>query len=124
MRRALLYGLALWLVGTIAIRLGGYRMLDPAAVGRTLLLYAAGFAAMAVLVPRICRSLGFRRTDAFAAAAALILPTLVLDPFSCLFFTKVFPRADPAAAGIFGGWMLAFCGGAVAGVWARSGREA
>ena len=43
-----------------------------------------------------------------------MLPTLILDPFSCAFFPSVFPNMDPAAAGIFGGLMLICCGGAVA----------
>ena len=119
MRRALVYGLVLWFVGTVAIRFGGYRLLDPAAPARALLLYALSFAAMAIVVPRICRALGLERHDWFAAATLLMLPTLILDPLSCVFFTRFFPGADPAAAGIFGGWMLAFCGGAVAGVWVR-----
>jgi hypothetical protein len=48
-----------------------------------------------------------------------MLPTLLLDPFSCAFFHTVFPNLDPGAAGAFGGWMLIFCAGAVAGVWVK-----
>jgi hypothetical protein len=119
MKRALLYGLVLWLVGTAGIRIGGYRLLDARAPDRALLLYAVSFAAMAFVVPRICRALRLERDDWFAAATLLMLPTLILDPVSCVFFARMFPGADPAAAGIFGGWMLSFCGGAVAGVWVR-----
>ncbi len=119
MRRALIYGLLLWFAGTAAVRLGGYRLLDPQAPYRALLLYAASFAAMAVIVPWICRALGLEKDDWFAATTLLMFPTLVPDPLSCVFFTRLFPGADPSSAGIFGGWMLAFCGGAVAGVWVR-----
>jgi hypothetical protein len=49
----------------------------------------------------------------------LILPTLILDPFSCAFFTTMFPNLDPGAAGAFGGWVLISCGGGVAGVWRK-----
>jgi Family of unknown function (DUF5367) len=119
MRRALRYGLVLWLAGTVAIRFGGYRLLDADAPYRALLLYAASFAAMAWVVPRIFRALGLEKDQWFAAVTLLMLPTLVLDPLSCVFFTRLFPGADPSAAGIFGGWMLSFCGGAVAGVWVR-----
>jgi hypothetical protein len=72
---------------------------------------------MAFLVPRICRRLGFQKDQWPRAATLLILPTLVLDPFSCAFFSSMFPNLDPAAAGAFGGWMLICCGGGIAGVW-------
>jgi hypothetical protein len=49
----------------------------------------------------------------------VILPTLVLDPWACVFFSRVYPNLEPEAAGIFGGWMLVFCAGAVAGVGLR-----
>jgi hypothetical protein len=119
MRRALLAGLLLWIAGTIGIRLGGRRLLVPDQMPRTLLLYLASFVLMALLIPRICRRLGLRREAWFQAATLLILPTLVLDSFSCAFFPAVFPNIDPAAAGVFGGWMLICCGGAVTGVWLK-----
>jgi len=119
MVRALFTGLGIWAVGTVAIRFAGHRLLYPHQVLWTLLLYAVSFALMAVLVPRICRGLALEGNSLFAAVTLLLLPTLLLDPFSCLFFPQVFPNVDPAAAGVFGGWMLICCGGAVAGVWWR-----
>jgi hypothetical protein len=77
------------------------------------------FVLMALLVPRICRRLGFQRDLWPKAATLLILPTLVLDPFSCAFFTTMFPNLDPASAGAFGGWMLICCGGGIVGVWRK-----
>jgi hypothetical protein len=74
---------------------------------------------MAFLVPRICRRLGVESDLWPKAATLLILPTLLLDPFSCVFFTAMFPNLDPGAAGAFGGWMLICCGGGVAGVWRK-----
>jgi hypothetical protein len=50
-----------------------------------------------------------------------MLPTLLLDPFSCAFFTVIFPNVEPGAAGVLGGWMLIFCAGAVVGVWLKAG---
>jgi hypothetical protein len=119
MRRALWFGLALWIAGTVGIRVSGGTILRPHDVGRTILLYAASFAVMALIAPRIFRRLRLARESWPAAATMLILPTLLLDPFSCLFFGTVFPRADPAAAGVFGGWMLICGGGAVIGAWAN-----
>src|SRR5579864_2897120 len=112
MTSALLAGLLLWAVGTIGLRLRGQRLLAPGQTTGTLLLYLVSFVLMALLIPRICRRLGLQREAWFQAATLLILPTLILDPFSCAFFSAVFPNIDPAAAGVFGGWMLICCGGA------------
>jgi hypothetical protein len=57
------------------------------------------------------------RREWVEAATILILPTLLLDPLSSAFFATVFPAADPRGGGVFGGWMLACCGGAIVGVW-------
>jgi hypothetical protein len=108
-------GVAIWLGGTLLIRILGERLLHPDAVVQTLVLYAVSFAAMALVAARLFRKL---RVDPIEGVTLLALPTLVLDPFSCLFFASVFPNVAPAAAGVFGGWMLICCGGAVAGAWA------
>jgi len=106
--RALLTGIVIWLIGTIGIRLGGQWLLRPRFA---LALYALSFIAMALVAPRLLR--GDRRS----AVTLLMLPTLTLDALACIFFTTLYPNVDPAAAGLFGGWMLICCGGAVAGVW-------
>jgi hypothetical protein len=118
--RTLLAGLLIWTVGTLAVRLSGHRLLQPDHTLQTVVLYSISFLLMALLVPRICRRLGFEKDLWPKAATLLILPTLILDPFSCAFFTSMFPNLDPAAAGAFGGWMLICCGGGVAGVWRKA----
>jgi|ERR1700721_1483038 len=119
--RILVAGALLWIVGTVAIRLGGHGLLHPNRPVATLDLYLASFALMALLVPRIFRRLRVESDSWPAAATLLMLPTLILDPFSCVFFTSLFPNADPGVAGVFGGWILIFCAGAVAGVWLTPG---
>lgn len=91
-------------------------LLHPHDAFRTIALYLASFVLMAVLIPRICRGFGQDRSSWFQAAILLVLPTLTLDPFACAFFSRVYPNLDPAAAGVFGGWMLMCCAGALAGV--------
>ena len=118
--RTLAAGLLIWMGGSAAIRLAGGRLLLPGHTAQTLGLYAASFLLMAWLVPRICRRLGVPKDLWPKAVTLLILPTLILDPFSCAFFSAMFPNLDPSAAGAFGGWMLICCGGGVAGVWRRS----
>jgi hypothetical protein len=119
--RVLRIGTVLWIVGTAAIRLGGRGLLHSNRPVATLVLYLASFVLMAMLVPRIFRRLGLEEGSWPAAATLLMLPTLILDPFSCAFFTIIFPNIEPGAAGVFGGWILIFCAGAVAGVWLKPG---
>jgi len=114
MWRAFLIGVLIWIVGTIIIRLCGELFLRPNQISRSLALYIISFIAMILLVRGICRWLALE-TPRVMAVSFLILPTLLLDPFSCVFFASIFPNIDPAAAGLFGGWMLICCGGAVLG---------
>jgi hypothetical protein len=106
-------------VATIAIRVIGHRLLQPERMAQTILLYLISFVLMALLVRFICQRFGLPKDSWPAAATLLILPTLILDPFSCLFFATFFPNMSPSAAGTFGGWMLICCGGGVAGVWIK-----
>lgn len=122
MLRVFQLGVFLWAAGTIAIRLAGDRLLHPNQPLRSALLYLGSFVLLAIVTRRICRRLKLERNFWPQAASLLILPTLILDPFSCAFFPTVFPNIDPSAAGIFGGWMLICCAGAVAGSWGWPGR--
>lgn len=108
---SVLLGLGLWTIGTVALRLRGQTLLLPGATPRTSLVYLASFVLMALLVRRL-------KADR-ESVTLLMLPTLLLDPLSCLFFPSVFPNMDPGAAGLFGGMMLICCAGAVAGVWVK-----
>src|SRR5579862_3413137 len=95
MRRALMLGIVFWVLGTALIRLAGQYLLRQAHVVPTLRLYAISFILMALLIPRICGRLGLPRERWPMAAGMLILPTLILDPFACAFFTSVYPNLDP-----------------------------
>jgi hypothetical protein len=112
----IVYGLAGWAAATVALRIGGQRLLHPDEWGRTLVLFALSFPLMAWLIRRLCRSLHLRREQWPAAAVSILLPTLLLDPFSSAFFPLVFPNIAPEMAGVFGGWMLWCCAGALVGV--------
>src|ERR1019366_7830763 len=118
--RTLLTGILIWTGGTAAIRLSGHRLLQPGRATQTVGLYVVSFVLMAFLVPRICRRLGLERDLWPKAATLLILPTLILDPFSCAVFTTMFPNLDPGAAGAVGGGGLSSCGGGAAGAWAKA----
>ncbi|HMG36364.1 MAG TPA: DUF5367 family protein [Blastocatellia bacterium] len=112
-KRLLLYGIGMWLSGTAVLRLAGERLLHPGNWKSILILFGLSFVLTGWLVRRLCGGLPQERV--FGGAISLVLPTLLFDPFSSAFFTLVFPNIDPNAAGLFGGWMLCCCGGALAG---------
>src|SRR6185436_13575120 len=113
--RALSIGFAIWAGATIVIRLAGERILRPG-VTPSLVLYLASLVLMSFLVPWLCRLIGAAGETRFRAAVLLMLPTLLLDSFSCLYFARIFPNLDPALTGVYGGWMLVCCAGAAANV--------
>ena len=108
-------GAAIWLGTTVLLRVEGQRLLRPGDVAGTLILFAASFPAMAWVVRRLCRRFALRRDDWPAGAVSVALPTLLLDPFSSAFFPVTFPNMSPEVAGVFGGWMLWCCAGALVG---------
>jgi hypothetical protein len=115
------YGLGIWIVATIALRIAGQHLLRPSDWKGTLILFAISFPLMAWLVRRLCRRFEPRPEQWPAGAISIALPTLLLDPFSSAFFPVVFPNMSPEVAGVFGGWMLWCCAGALIGVTIRPG---
>jgi len=122
--RLFLCGLAIWTGATIALRLAGQYLLHPGNWTGTLALFVVSFPLMAWIVRRLCRRVHLPPEQWIAGAVSVAMPTLLLDPFSSAFFPVVFPNMAPEAAGIFGGWMLWCCAGALVGVilpkWRRS----
>jgi hypothetical protein len=117
--RLFLCGLAIWSGATVALRITGQHLLRPGDWMGTLILFVVSFPLMAWIVRRLCRRFKLGRDQWLAGAASVALPTLLLDPFSCTFFTAVFPNMAPSVAGVFGGWMLWCCAGAVVGASIR-----
>jgi len=109
-----------WSAATLVLRFRGEHLLQPGSHIRTLALFALSFPAMALLARRVCHRLP--PDQWLAGAVSFALPTLLLDPFSSAFFPAVFPNMDPGVAGVFGGWMLWCCAGALTGVMIRPGR--
>ena len=117
--RLVVCGLAIWGGATAALRVRGQHLLYPDDWRRTLLLFAVSFPLMAWIVRRLCRGLRLPREEWLTGAVSVALPTLLLDSFSSAFFPIVFPNIPPEAAGLFGGWMLWCCAGALLGVTFR-----
>jgi hypothetical protein len=114
--RLALTGFVIWAGATALLRVAGQHLLRPAPWTSTLALFTVSFIATAWLVRRVCRRTQIPPVDWPAAAVSLLLPMLLLDPLSSAFFPVVFPNMSPAVAGVFGGWMLCFCAGALVGV--------
>jgi Family of unknown function (DUF5367) len=101
--RLFLFGLAIWMSATAFLRLAGQHLLRPGNTARALLIFAITFPLIAWLVRRICRRFRLPRDRWLEGAFWLLLPTLLLDPFSSAFFSVVFPNMAPEVAGASGG---------------------
>jgi hypothetical protein len=121
--RLFFYGLVIWLAATAALRLRGQHLLRPGNPKGTLILFAVTFPLIAWVVRRICRRFKLPRDQWLDGAFWLLLPTLLLDPFSSAFFPIVFPNMPPEVAGVFGGWMLWCCAGGLVGVTIRAEKQ-
>src|SRR5260370_26469762 len=114
-----LCGLGIWIGTPIVLRVAGQYLLLPGDWTRTLVLFAISFPLMAWLVRGLCRRFQLPGDKWPAGAVSLMLPTLLIDPFSSAFFPFVFPNMNPQVAGVFGGWMLWCCAGGLVGAMGR-----
>ena len=112
-------GFIIWLGATLALRFWGQHLLRPGGWKGTVILFALTFPLIAWLVRRLCAGAGLAESEWLRGATALLLPTLLLDPFSSAFFPVVFPNMSPQVAGVFGGWMLWCCAAGLVGVSVR-----
>lgn len=104
------------MAATVVLRLAGQHVLHPGDWTGTIVLFAVSFPLMAWIVRSLCRRFQLRPEQWPAGAVSVLLPTLLLDPFSSAFFPVVFPNLAPELAGVFGGWMLWCCAGGLVGV--------
>lgn len=101
------------------LRMAGQGLFRPAHWTQSVVLFAVSFPLMGWVVRGRCRAAGLPREQWPSGAMAVVLPTLLLDPVSCVFFPVVFPNIQPSAVGLFGGWILWCCAGAFVGVALR-----
>jgi hypothetical protein len=115
-RRCFTIGFIIWLVATLALRFAGQYLLNPHNSLAFIALLIPSFPLMALVARRICADADLPREQWPAAGIFLVTPTLVLDTFGSAFFSWLYPNIPPEAAGLFGGWMLWCCAGALLGV--------
>jgi xanthine/uracil permease len=113
--RIFISGLIIWAVATIALRFVGEHVLRPGNWVSVLLLFIFSFPLMAWLARAICLRANLPHEQWPIGSISLAMPTLLLDPFSCIFFSEMFPKIAPEMAGVFGGWLLWCCAGAMTG---------
>jgi hypothetical protein len=102
----LLLGFVVWLAATVAFRLAGQYVLDPAAPVVVGGLFVAVVPAMIGLALALYRWQGVTGATRLQAAVALVLPGMVLDSLAVAWFGTVFPNMVPGAAKYFGGMLL------------------
>ena len=97
-------GFVIWLAATIMLRLGGQFVFRDSGGTGTLFLLLVSVPLMIVVARAVLG--GLRPAERALGAIALVAPGMLLDTFSTIWFTRLFPnmRADAAAA--FGGWLL------------------
>ena len=118
-RRLLCAGVAASAVGAGILRALGHLLLPRTAATAALLL------AFTVIACTALAQFLFRDIPAdtrASTALVIILPTLVLDGFSAVFFPQVFPNIPADAVGVFAGWMMACCAGVALGTFPRPAR--
>jgi len=119
MRRFLWIGLGVWLVATLAIRLAGQHVLRAGSSTQLALLFAVTAVVIAVLVSRLVRRLPTQDAG-LRAAVLIVLPGLLLDTGSVLWFRSVFPNLPEMAGMSFAALLLwAYAIALLAGVWPR-----
>ena len=104
MKRIAVTGFIIWLVATIALRLGGQYVFGRLPATLLLLITIPVMASLA-------RALVWRfptRGERALAAIALVAPGMLLDTFSTILFPLFFPNIRIGCSGLFGGWLL-FC---------------
>jgi hypothetical protein len=101
-----LWGLFLWFVGTLAFRLVGQFILVADRPFLLLLTFAATVPVMAAAIYPIYSRKKISPSRRPLAAIFTVLPGMVLDVFSVLFFPVVFPNLAPSAVVPFSAILL------------------
>ncbi len=101
-----LWGLFLWFVGTVAFRLVGQFILVVDRPFLLLLTFAATVPVMAAAIYPIYSRRKISPSLRPLAAIFTVLPGMVLDVFSVMFFPTVFPNLPPSAVTPFSAILL------------------
>ncbi len=119
MRRFVWIGLAVWLLATLVVRLWGQSVFRSGSTAKWALLFGLTAVAIAVPISVLARRLPTREAG-LRAAVLIVLPGLLLDTGSVLWFRSVFPNLPEMAGMPFAALLLwAYAIALLAGVWPR-----
>ena len=119
MRRFVWIGLAVWLLATLAIRLWGQSVFRARSAADWALLFGLTAVAIAVPISLLVRRLPTREAG-LRAAVLVVLPGMLLDTGSVLWFRSVFPNLPEMAGMPFAALLLwAYTIALLAGAWSR-----
>ena len=107
MKAMAIWGLTIWALATVALRLGGQYVFRATGSVAMLWLLLVSLPLMIWVALRLLPRDPSAEQRA-AAAIALVAPGMLLDTISSIWFPWVFPNIRADAAGAFGGWLL-FC---------------
>lgn len=108
MKRIFFVGFGIWLLATIALRLGGQLLFDTDTTSMKVVLLVVSAPLMFALPRRLFKVFSIASADRALGGIVLVAPGMFLDTISAMWFSSVFPNIRPDAAGPFGGWLL-FC---------------
>lgn len=97
----------IWIIATVALRFAGQYVFRSTATGSALLLLLVSLPIMVWIGGRVFQA-GVSAQERAFAAIVLVAPGMLLDTFSTIWFSRVFPNIRADAAAIFGAWLL-FC---------------
>jgi hypothetical protein len=103
MRYFAVYGLILWGIGTLAVRIAGQYLFTTPVVWVTVLATLIG-------IPLLVQHAISRRATApferMRAVIALVLPGMVLDCISVSFSATIFPNISDSGRTLMAGWLI------------------
>jgi hypothetical protein len=99
-------GFLIWLIATIVLRFAGQYVFRSTATEAALSLLLVSLPVMIWVTRRVLHRVSTQER-AFAAIV-LVSPGMLLDTFSTIWFSQIFPNIRADAAALFGGWLL-FC---------------
>ncbi len=106
MKPIIVYGFAIWLGATIALRVGGQHVFNPDSMLSIAILFVCSVPIMAWVPRAIFQGRGVAPENWARGAIALVVPGMLLDTFSTIFFSSVFPNIRHDAAALFAAWLL------------------
>jgi Family of unknown function (DUF5367) len=94
-------GFLYWLVASLVLRFVGQYFLNPENLSMMILLFVAMVPLMAIAIYPLYHQRKITFSERPLAAIYLMLPGMVLDVFSVLFFSQIFPNLLPEAIKLF-----------------------